>query len=200
VDFSKFNKNLFESLAFRKKFNIDEKDFLVGTACFMRSWKGINDFLKTAKLLEHEKNIKFVLIGEGHIGTYIKMAKELNLKNVVFTYHLENPTSAISALDIFVLLSTAHEGVSQASLQAAYLEKPLITTPTGGLKEVCINNVTGIQVPIFSPDKVASAILKIWKNEKLRWLFAQNAKELALKFSLDSMLNQMNSIYLNLFK
>jgi len=199
VNFNKIKADHSESSEFRKKYDIKESDFLIGSVCFMRSWKGIDDFLKAAKLLENEKNIKFAIIGGGHKDTYIKLAKDLNLKNVIFTDHLENPSSAILALDVFTLLSTAHEGVSQASLQAAFLQKPLIATPTGGLKEVCIDNVTGIQVPNFSPDKVASAILKLQNNKAIRDEFAQNAKKLAENFTEDNMLSQMSDIYSKIF-
>ena len=195
VDFEKIKVNEQEAKDFREKFNIKETDFLVGTACFMRSWKGIDDLLKAAKILENKKKIKFVLIGGGHIDTYLKKANELNLQNVIFTKHLDNPYPAILALDVFTLLSTAHEGVSQASLQAAFLKKPMIATPTGGLKEVCIDNETGIQVPIFSPKKVAEAILKLFENKKLRDEFSKNTEVLIEKFSYKNMLNEMLSIY-----
>jgi len=200
IDFSSFKINSQKVVEFKKQYNLTEKYFLVGTACFMRSWKGINDLLKAAKILENEKSIKFILIGGGHIKTYLKLAKDMNLKNVIFTGHIENPIDVLSALDIFTLLSTAHEGVSQASLQAAYLGKPLITTSTGGLKEVCINNETGIQVEVFSPYKVAKAILKLKNDEKSRKQFGKNAKKIAMNFSIEKMIKQMHEIYYKLIR
>lgn len=195
VDISSINVKPQDIIDFKKKFEIHSNEFVVGTACFMRSWKGIEDLLKAAKILENQKDIKFVLIGGGHIDTYLKLAKDMNLKNVIFTKHLENPLSGIASLDIFALLSTAHEGVAQASLQAAYLGKPLITTPTGGLKEVCINDDTGIQVNLFSPNEVADAILRLKDNKNLREKYSKNAKILAKKFSLDNMISQMQKVY-----
>jgi len=37
-------------------------DFLVGTACFMRSWKGIDDLLYAANLLRHVPDLKWLII------------------------------------------------------------------------------------------------------------------------------------------
>src|SRR5579872_1262914 len=151
-----------ERLYFRSRFGANEGDFVVGTACFMRSWKGIDDFLETARILKEVPDIKWALIGGGHIETYRKLALEKGVDPIVhFTGHLENPFPALAALDCFALLSTAHEGVSQAILQAAYLGKPLIATPTGGLGEVCIDCETGLQVAPFSPEQVAQAILRL---------------------------------------
>lgn len=195
VNFEKIKVDSQESIKFKKDFNIISTDFLVGTVCFMRSWKGIDDFLKAAKILENEKNIKFLIIGGGHKDSYIKMAKDMNLKNVIFTDHQENPYPAINALDVFTLLSTAHEGVSQAALQASFLQKPIIATKTGGLKEVCIDKKTGIQVPTFSSQNVADAIINLQKDDKLRKALAKNAKELSLRFSEDIMINEMKKVY-----
>lgn len=199
VDLDKIIINSKETEEFKKLHNIGSKDFLVGMVCFMRSWKGVDDFLKAAKILENKKDIKFFIIGKGHIKTYQDLAKKLNLKNVIFTNHLENPYPAINALDVFSLLSTAHEGVSQASLQAAFLKKPLICTETGGLKEVCIDGVTGFQVPKFSPENVAEKILILKNDLKLAEKFGENAKKIALNFSKESMILQMQNVYLKIF-
>ncbi len=177
--------------SFRKKWA--EDDFLVGTACVMRSWKGIDDLLKAADLL---REIKFVIIGGGHAERHIAKAKELKLENVFFTGHLDNPFPAIASLDLFVLLSTANEGVSQALLQAAYLEKPLLTTTTGGLAEVCIHGETGLNVAVFSPEEVAQSILDLQKESSLRHRFGKRAKQLVLeKFTLKHTLDQMEEVY-----
>jgi len=189
-----------EKNRFRQSYNIKQEDFLVGTVCFMRSWKGVDDFLKTAKILENEKDIKFIIIGGGHQDKYIQMAKEINLNNIIFTGHINNPYNAIASLDIFTLLSTAHEGISQASLQAAFLKKPLICTPTGGLKEVCIDKLTGIQVPLFSSLEVAKAILKLKNDKILRNTLSENAKALSLKFSSSKMIKQMQQVYTKLIQ
>ena len=182
---------------FRDSLHLAENDFLVGTACFMRSWKGIYDFLAAAHLLRTVSHLKWVIIGGGHQDAYRKRAKELKLDDVVyFTGHLSCPIPALKALDAFALLSTAHEGISQAILQAAYLGKPLIATPTGGLSEVCLDDRTGIQVPSFSPEKVAEAVKRLMVDCENRTRWAKNAHELVLsQFTLQHTLDQMEEIY-----
>jgi glycosyltransferase involved in cell wall biosynthesis len=186
-----------EPLRFREKMKLSQEDFLVGSVCMVRSWKGIEDFLKAANLLRGEKDIQWVIIGGGHLEAYQKKACEMDLSSfVTFTGHLESPFGAMAALDAFVLLSTNHEGVSQASLQAAYLQKPLITTPTGGLKEVCLPNVTGLQVSVFSPKEVAEAVLKLKRDYQLRKRLGRGAKSHVEKhFMFQEMLDRMEEIY-----
>ena len=187
---------------FRKQIGVAPDDFLVGTACFMRSWKGIDDLLKAADILRDTPKIKWVIIGGGHAERHKVRARELKLNTIVhFTGHLDNPFPGLAALDLFALLSTAHEGVSQAILQAAYLGKPLIATSIGGLGEVCIDQRTGITVAPFSPNQVAEAVLAIKDNTSLRQRFGECAHQLVLeKFTLAHTLDQMEEVYLQMRK
>ncbi len=184
---------------FRRQLGVDEKQMLIGTACFMRSWKGIPDFLQAAHLLREEKGLRWVIIGGGHAETYKKMAAEMNLESIVFfTGHLENPFPALGSLDVFTLLSTANEGVSQAILQAAYLSKPLIATAVGGLGEVCIPGETGLQVNSFSPQEVANAVKAFQADPQMRVKMGQSAKKWVEKhFTIDQTIEGMERVYLS---
>jgi glycosyltransferase involved in cell wall biosynthesis len=186
-----------ERKRFRSELGLKEGQFLVGTACFMRSWKGIDDFLEAAFLLRNIPNLKWVVIGGGHVDRFHKKAKELHLDGIVyFTGHLKNPFPALGALDLFTLLSTANEGVSQAILQAAYLAKPLIATPTGGLSEICLEGKTGFQVPVHAPRAVADRVLKLYHDRALCEKLSRQARHLVLeKFTLQHTLDGMEKVY-----
>lgn len=179
---------------FKEQWKISPQDFTVGTVCVVRSWKGIQDLMRAAELLKHRKEIKWLVVGGGYIDQYKDL---IDLKGILtFTGHLENPHIAIQALDVFMLLSTAHEGISQASLQAGFLERPLITTTIGGLPEVCIDGKTGLLVPPKSPEKVAEAVLKLADDPVLRKQMGQAAKRLVEeKFTMQQTLDQMEKVY-----
>jgi glycosyltransferase involved in cell wall biosynthesis len=197
VDPDKIRVQPSEAEEFRKQLGISPDDFLVGTACFMRSWKGIDDLLKAADLLRNTPKLKWVIIGGGHAERHKKLAQELKLNDIVhFTGHLDNPFPGLAALDVFALLSTAHEGVSQAILQAAYLSKPLLATSTGGLGEVCIGQITGLNVPPFAPEMVAKAVLSMKNNPALREQLGRRARLLVEdQFTLTHTLDQMEQVY-----
>lgn len=183
-----------KATGFREKYQIASHELLVGMVCFMRSWKGVDDFISAAAKLSHDSSIRWIIIGGGHSQKYQEKVKELGLDRFIFTGHLEDPLSAIAALDIFALLSTSHEGISQASLQAAFLQKPLITTPIGGLKEVCIPSKTGIQVEPFSPDQVVEAVLKL-KDRALRHHMGKEGRLFVLeRFTYQKMIEEMEKV------
>lgn len=182
---------------FRKALGVEEGDCLVGTVCIVRSWKGIDDFIRAAHLLRDIKQLKWAIIGGGYIENFKGLVEELQLEGILtFTGHLEDPSFALEALDIFALLSTKHEGISQACLQAGYLEKPLVTTTIGGLPEVCKNGETGILVPPKSPKDVAAAVLRLYDDPQERISMGKGAKQLVEnKFTMRHTLDQMEKVY-----
>lgn len=197
VDPARLQFNQEDAIRFRSSLGVNEGDLLVGTVCVVRSWKGIGDLLKAAQLLKENKRIKWAIVGGGHIQDYLPKLHELGLNDIVtFTGHLDPPYAAIAAMDIFMLLSTANEGISQATLQASYLERPLITTTVGGLPEVCLHGKTGIVVPPFSPEKIAEAVQALGSDPALRQTYGQCAKaHVVEKFTLQRTLDQMEEVY-----
>jgi glycosyltransferase involved in cell wall biosynthesis len=178
----------------RESLNVKPDQILIGTVCVVRSWKGIQDMITAAKLLRHDPRFKWIVVGGGYLENFKPLVDEE--LPFIFTGHLDNPKSALAAFDIFTLLSTAHEGISQASLQAAFLKKPLITTTVGGLPEVCLDGITGITVPPSSPDKVAEAVLKLANDPDLRTQMGEAAhNHAAQNYSLRQTLENMASVF-----
>lgn len=198
VDAEQIHYDPKETLQFRAKLGLQKEDCLAGTLCVLRGWKGVSDLLGAAKLLENTPHLKWIVVGSGVSEEYfLQERKRLGLEEkVIFTGHLPIPFTALASLDIFLLLSFANEGVSQASLQAAWLEKPLITTPIGGLKEVCLDNQTGYLVPKNNPQAVAEAVLKLFNDKTLRMQMGKKAKNLVQeRFTLEHTLQKMEEIY-----
>ncbi len=180
---------------FRDKLGVKKEDILIGTVCVVRSWKGIQDLIEAARLLKGYPQLKWVVVGGGYLENFRHLVDAST--PLVFTGHLDDPYTALAALDIFTLLSTAHEGISQASLQAAYLKKPLVTTTIGGLPEVCLDGITGILVPPSSPEKVAEAVLSLALDSHLRATYGNAASRLVgEKFTLNHTLDQMEQVFL----
>lgn len=197
IEPNELNPSIEEVEAFRRQRGVGSRDILIGTACVVRSWKGIPDFIRAAWLLRHREELKWIIVGGGYLDTYRPLVAQLGLSDrIQFTGHLDNPFAAIRAMDVFALLSSANEGISQASLQAAYLERPLITTPVGGLPEVCLDGKTGIVVPIHAPESVAQAVERFAGSSELRIAYGSSAKALVLeKFTFTHTLDEMERIY-----
>lgn len=184
-----------EKKKFCEQFGLRPHHLVIGTVCILRSWKGVEYLLRAAQELADDKRLCWLIVGSGPMEAVLKrQAAQIKIAGrILFTGFQQNPLPAISCMDIFALLSTASEGVSQASLQAAMLAKPLITTTTGGLKEVCISGYTGYISP---PDQATSYLQMLIEDPVKRKMFGANARKLALsKFTLKSTLDQMEQVY-----
>lgn len=183
----------------RRSWGWNKEDCIIGTVCVLRSWKGISDLLQAAKLLQNQKHLKWVIVGPDgpNEPQFREEWKRLGLQdNVLFTGNMKDPYPAIAAMDIFALLSTGHEGVSQASLMAAFLKRPLITTKIGGLPEVCVNGITGYQVPIRAGNEVAEKVEILSKDVVLREQMGEKAHQLVNeKFTIKHTLDGMEKVY-----
>lgn len=183
---------------FRAKWGIAEDDFVIGTLCVLRSWKGLEAFLDAANQLDGVPKLKWLIVGGGPgLEHYKELWKQKSGSNsVIFTDHQEQPFAALAAMDSFSLLSTKNEGVSQSSLQAAFLKKPLITTATGGLKELCINQQSGFLVPKFNSQAVAKAALELKADPELAAKMGQHAHDLVMdRFTWKHSLNLLDDCY-----
>lgn len=183
---------------FRRQYRLKESDVVVGTVCVLRFWKGITEMLQAAKRLSDSPHLKWLIVGDGPSrAVYEQQVVQHGIQDrVIFTGHLDKPQVAIAAMDIFLLLSTAHEGVSQASLQAAFLERPLITTAVGGLKEVCQPDITGFVVAPHDPQSVADYVHRLAIDRALRHQLGANGRSLVLeRFTLDHTLTGMEEVY-----
>lgn len=186
--------------SFRRRWRIPEDQVVVGTVCVLRSWKGLNYLIEAAQAFKNYSNITFMIVGGGeHFSYFAQIPRNKGLEDkVIFTNHLENPIEAIEAMDIFCLLSESHEGISQSTLQAAYLGKPLITTDVGGLTEVCLHGATGLVVPAKDSHKTAVAIETLL-DETYRLDLGKQAKKLVEeKFMWSESVEQIEKIVLQL--
>lgn len=183
---------------FRLSCGIQPYEVVAGTCCVLRSWKGISTMLEAAHQLRNEQHLRWLIVGDGPCTErYKQQAERLQLGDrVIFTGQLENPFPAIAAMDIFLLLSTANEGVSQSSLQAAALSKPLITTRVGGLHEVCRDHKTGITVDTDSPEQVSAAVTVLLENKTKRLSYGAASRELVLgEYHWQHSVDQVEAFY-----
>lgn len=137
--------------------------------------KGVKEYYSAANLLKNE-NIEFVLIGDTDSGN-ISCANEkyLNSGNVKWLGHRDDVKEQIDNCDIFVLPSY-REGVPRTLLEAAAMEKPIVTTNTIGCKEVVDEEYNGFLVPVYDHELLANRILKLANNRKLREVMGNNGR------------------------
>jgi glycosyltransferase involved in cell wall biosynthesis len=154
----------------RREFNIDFKAPIIGVTGRMAPVKAYDLFLRAANIiLDNLPAARFMLVGD---GPYRPSLQELSVQlkiadRVIFTGFRTDIFDIINTFDIFVI-SSHHEGVPMALLEAMSLKKPIVSTAVGGINEVIEDGVSGLLVEPNSAVDLAGACLKILNDPVLK--------------------------------
>ena len=137
-----------------------------------------------ARARELGLNIQLNIAGQGNLMEPLQgLADELNVADsVIFLARV--PAERMPQLyrdnDIF-LMSSIHEGMSNAMLEAMASGLPIITTRCEGVEELISDN--GIVVELASANSIAEAVKQLVNDEKTYRAMCLAARKQAEKFS-----------------
>jgi glycosyltransferase involved in cell wall biosynthesis len=180
------------------------EDIVVGAVGRLEKQKGFDNFLFAAKkVLEKNKNVKFVLIGDGSLkNQLIKLRNELGLNNnFEFIDYKTNIYDYINCFDIMVQTSL-WEGISYVVQEAMALSKPVIALTSknvSGVKEIIIHGKTGYLVDSDFEDRLGDYIIEcIGDSEKMKSLGAAGFQRVKNDFSEVRTAKDMEKVYTEL--
>jgi len=164
---------------FRRQWNLDG-EFIVAYAGALGMANDIQMVLRAAKRLKHERQIHFLLVGDGKERENLEcIAGDWGLKNVTFTGPLpktEMP-SVLSASDacLAILKDIPMFRTTYPNKVFDYMAatRPTVLAIDGVIRDVVENSNGGVFVPPGDPELLANAVLRLEKNR-------QNAKAMGL--------------------
>jgi glycosyltransferase involved in cell wall biosynthesis len=199
IDLELFNpKNIDETFMenFKKEFNLKDK-FIVSSVGRVTQLKDYETFIKAILLVKKEiPNIVGLIVGgvrsdkEDYLNSLKSLTKELNLEeNIIFTGS-QNKIEQIYALsDVVISSSKKPESFGRAVAEAICMNKPVIATNHGGVKDIIIENVNGFFFEVGDDKSLANNILKSKKLSFDGYNYISN------NFSLENMLDKTIAVY-----
>ncbi len=188
----------------KREFHIPEDCHVIGIIARLRRYKGLRDFLAAADLVAqtHPKTT-FLIIGRDDEGiqTELEMlAKDLHIcDSVMFMGERDDIPQLLPMLDVQVSASWT-ESASNAILEGMAAGIPLVATDVGGTAELVIHEQTGLLVPPRNPERLASGILRLLEDQKLRRQLGHNARQrAATMFPMEVMIEQTEALYTQLY-
>ena len=154
-----------------------------------------------ANVVQKEKRIKFVIIGEGSLkDELLNLRKELGLdSNLEFIDYKKNIYDYFRNFDLKVQTSL-WEGISYVVLEAMALGTPVIalsTESTSGVKEIILEGETGHLIFKDYVDTLAERILSLYNDpEKLKSMGLNSRRRILDKFTERNTASDMDSHYL----
>jgi glycosyltransferase involved in cell wall biosynthesis len=182
----------------RREFGIPPAAPLVGTVGRLVPVKDYDLFLEMAGILrESTPSAVFMIVGDGPLRPRLEaLANRLGLAGAVhFAGFREDAAALMSGFDLFVL-SSRHEGIPLALLEAMALGLPAVVPRVGGLPEVVRDQETGFLVPPGDAGQLASACGRLLGDESQRRRIGALAAEAAeAEFSLPRLRQGLLAVY-----
>ncbi|MBY0111024.1 glycosyltransferase family 4 protein [Patescibacteria group bacterium] len=151
----------------------------VVTVARLVPWKGIQGLMNAvAKARVHIPSLSLLIIGDGPDRAQLEAhAKTVLRENYLFTGALthKDTLAAMRGSEVFAL-NTSYEGFSHVLLEAAALGLPIVTTPSGGNRELLTHDENALLVPPESDDALAESLIRILQQPGLRERLSHHAK------------------------
>ncbi len=187
----KFKPDQRVRLVTRKEMGYKADDVVVLGVGRLVAKKGFRYLVKASEsLVRKNKNIKFVLIGDGDEREFIE--KEIQRLKVGANYKLLGNISYTlmnnyyNMADIFILPSIRDKGgnlddQSVAVMDAMSCSKPVITTDFPGYRLVVKDSETGFLIKEKRVDEIAKKITDLYESKSLRENIGKRARMAILK-------------------
>lgn len=131
-------------------------------------------------VMNRPDQVRCTIIGNGPMRDHIQKSFKKYIDNGTVTLIEEVSRSEMveyfAKADIF-LLTSYFEGFARVLMEAAASGVPIVTTRVSGVKNVIIENETGIVIEQGDVEGLANAVLKLIDDEPLRNAYGTRARE-----------------------
>jgi glycosyltransferase involved in cell wall biosynthesis len=181
-----------EAKRLRARLGVSAQTLLMGTIGRMRPEKNQEVLLTALRHLRVARvDVHLVIAGDGPLRDFLaRRAVELEVADrVSFVGELDDVRPVLTALDVFVLPSTAIESFSNAALEAMAIGRPVILSDIGGAREMIDDGVEGYVVsPTELSARLPALIAALYADQRKRQQMGQAARLRAeTRFSVGAM-------------
>jgi glycosyltransferase involved in cell wall biosynthesis len=174
------------------------EDRLIGHVARLEAEKDQETLLLAFRtLLGTHPNARLVIVGDGsrrddlrQVSTSLGIAERVD-----FLGWRNDVADILPHLDVFVL-SSIHEGLPLALLEAMACARPVVATAVGEVPRVVRNGITGVTVPPGDPAALAASLAVVLERAAWAAAMGQAARLLVENtFSIDRSAQQYQALY-----
>lgn len=185
----------------RIELGIPNDAFVVGMVGRLSKQKAPDTFVKAAKLIKEAiPNAYFLMVGDGELRNQIEdMIQQYGLdSSFLITGWVDNPITYMKIMDVGMLLSR-WEGFGLVLPEYMACDVPIVATNVDAIPNIIKNEKNGLLIKKDNYKLSAEAVIKIFKNKKLRQKLIYEEKSIVQKrFSIDRVSQQTYKLYINL--
>ena len=205
-DLERFNRDKdSKRKEFRKKWNLKENEIAIGIIGRLVPIKNHTFFIDAIQeVLKNSKvPIRAFIVGDGeekqNIVNYIKN------KNLDFSLNYDPATFQItswikeidkvnSGMDI-ICLTSLNEGTPVSLIEAQASGKPIVSTKTGGIENIVLENKTALLSEKNDLDNFSKNLLSLVNDSNKRKFFSKFGLEKSKDFHYNQLVNNIKNLY-----
>ncbi|MBK6396743.1 MAG: N-acetyl-alpha-D-glucosaminyl L-malate synthase BshA [Bacteroidetes bacterium] len=193
IDLRRFNKQRRDHF---KRAIAPNNERLIVHASNFRPVKRVSDVIKVFNKIAEKIPSKLLMIGDGpERNRAEKECREIaNGEHIRFLGKMDVVEEILSICDLFILPSET-ESFGLAALEAMACQVPVISTNTGGLPEVNVNDYCGFMSNVGDIDDMAKNSIYILEDSDRLMQFKKNALEHAKVFDIQKILPIYERLY-----
>lgn len=172
IDLSRFDPDRFDAASraeVRRRLDVGAGQVLVGSVGRLVGEKGYAELFEA--MADLGPGYVLVVAGPEDLDKADALAPALlttaAARGVRFLGLRDDMDALYSAMDLFVLASH-REGLPRAAIEATAMAVPVVTTNIRGCRQVVVDGVNGLVVPVADPPALTAAIRRLGEDAELR--------------------------------
>lgn len=184
----------------RRRLNLPENAFIIGTISRLAELKGHDDLLDAmGETMRRDSNVHLLWVGDGYWAErLLNRVRELGIKDQVHAPGLVQPETIpawIRAMNVLVHPSY-REGLPRAVVQGLLSNRPVVAYNLDGAPEVCIPEKTGFLVEPGDTTGLRDAVMQLRDDpEQAAALGARGREFCRDAFDWRLMVSELEAIY-----
>lgn len=190
---------------FRKKWNLKENEIAIGIIGRLVPIKNHSFFIDSIKEIIKKSNfpIRAFIVGDGeekhNLINYVRNINlDYSLDTSPATFHFTSWIKEIdevnSGMDI-ICLTSLNEGTPVSLIEAQANGKPIVSTKTGGIKNIVLENKTALLSENNDLNSFSQNLLSFVNNSEKRQLFSKYGLEKSEEFHYSKLINNIKNLY-----
>lgn len=189
--------SLEEILQIKKKYNINQDEFVLATIGRVEESKGVSIAIDAVSQVKTEMpNIKLLVVGTGNVQYIQKLKEIVRRKNIedsiTFTGFVENTYEIYNIIDV-LLHPSYFDSVPICILEAFGYSKPVIASNTGGIPEIVEDGKNGYLFSTGNAKSLAERIGQLLISDYMS-LGLKGKETINRKFSKENMVRNYTKL------
>ncbi|MBC8392141.1 MAG: glycosyltransferase family 4 protein [Deltaproteobacteria bacterium] len=202
VDIDRFVQARIDDKEKKKSLGLKPNSIVVGTVGWLLPIKGPMILLKAMEIVwQSNSDVQLVFVGKGDLENELRaeLRRMGNQDRTLLLGWRDDIPEIMQILDIFVLPSL-NEGMGRVLVEAMAVAKPVVASRVGGIPDLVKHGKNGFLVEPGDAEGLSQAILTLLNDELMRREFGKNGRAIAPDFSLERMIEKIDSLYYSLIR